>query len=195
MKSRCYGYIWFQNEKAAKLALEDSASMPYQVDFFKPMCIRECEPRSTNNQCTMLISNYPEDYNEKALRNLIGDETIQSIRFSKKKSEVTFKSVLLAKRAEVLDGCPFRDRKLSCRPIDLQAKEKLATDLKETYGSNNLYIKELPKHLPPLQVRRAFARYGRISSFNLIDKPSFATNIAFVGYYDPSHAATALSCV
>lgn len=74
-KSRCYGYIWFINEKACSATLADAANLPYSVELFKPMCIRECEPRS-KNQCTMLISNYPEDYDERALKILIGEDTI-----------------------------------------------------------------------------------------------------------------------
>lgn len=46
--------------------------------------------------------------------------------------------------------------------------------MKENQGGlNNLYIKDLSKIYSNDRVRRAFALYGKISSFSLINKPEF----------------------
>lgn len=58
-------------------------------------------------------------------------------------------------------------------------------------GLNNLYVTDIPKELIDVQVRRTFARYGKISSFSLVSKEQFATNIAFVGFMNPEHARAA----
>jgi RNA recognition motif-containing protein len=60
---------------------------------------------------------------------------------------------------------------------------------------NNLYVKSLAKELTADELRRAFARYGKISSFNLVNKPEYSTNIAFVGFVYPDNAKAALENV
>ena len=57
---------------------------------------------------------------------------------------------------------------------------------------NNLYVKDLDKQFDETKVRRAFAMFGKIQSFKLLNKPEFTTNIAFVAYVDPKNAASAL---
>lgn len=60
---------------------------------------------------------------------------------------------------------------------------------------NNLYVKSLAKELTADELRRAFARYGKISSFNLVNKPEYSTNIAFIGFVYPDNAKAALENV
>lgn len=45
-----------------------------------------------------------------------------------------------------------------------------------------MYVKDLSKEANSDIVRRAFARYGKISGFSLVNKEQFTTNIAFVSY-------------
>lgn len=55
----------------------------------------------------------------------------------------------------------------------------------------NLYVANLPKSLDEVTVRRVFARYGKISSYKLISKAQFSTNIAYVGYFSHTNASRA----
>lgn len=72
----------------------------------------------------------------------------------------------------------LHDTELSGQRLQIQAKEQPSEEEEQcqkpaidNQGLNNLYLKDLPKHVTNEQVRRAFARYGRISSFSLVDKP------------------------
>ena len=56
-------------------------------------------------------------------------------------------------------------------------------------------MKSLGKELSGDDIRRAFARFGKISSFNLVNKPEFSTNVAFVGFVNPDHAKAAFENV
>jgi RNA recognition motif-containing protein len=56
-------------------------------------------------------------------------------------------------------------------------------------------VKSLGKELSGDEIRRAFARFGKISSFNLVNKPEFSTNVAFVGFVNPDHAKAAFENV
>jgi len=58
-----------------------------------------------------------------------------------------------------------------------------------------LYIKNIPKHLTSTEVRRIFARFGKISSFSLVNKEQFSTNICYVGFMNPNHAKSAFETV
>ena len=60
-------------------------------------------------------------------------------------------------------------------------------------GPNNLYLSGLSKqHDDEFLLRRTFATFGKISSFKLISKPEFTTNIAYLAYVNPAHAKFAL---
>jgi RNA recognition motif-containing protein len=56
-------------------------------------------------------------------------------------------------------------------------------------------VKDLCKTATEDQVRRVFARFGKISSFNLVNKDTFPTNIAFVAYYNSENAKLAFDNV
>ena len=77
------------------------------------------------------------------------------------------------------------------------AKAKPVASYEEHFANqkNNLYVRGLPKHVAALEVRRMFARYGRISSFSLVDKPTFTTNIAYVGFQQAVHAKQCLESI
>lgn len=53
-------------------------------------------------------------------------------------------------------------------------------------------MSNLPKTLSELSVRRVFARFGKISSMKLVDKPQFKTNVAYIGYFAHANAALAI---
>ena len=50
----------------------------------------------------------------------------------------------------------------------------------------------MPKSLDEISVRRVFARFGKVSSMKLVNKPTFSTNVAYVGYFVHSQAARAM---
>jgi hypothetical protein len=54
-----------------------------------------------------------------------------------------------------------------------------------------MYVRDLDKALDENQVRRAFAMFGKIQSFRLLNKPEFTTNIAFVAYSSSLNATLA----
>ena len=56
----------------------------------------------------------------------------------------------------------------------------------------NLYVQNLAKSLDEVTLRRVFARFGKISSFKLVSKAQYATNIAYAGYFSHANAARAL---
>ena len=56
-------------------------------------------------------------------------------------------------------------------------------------------MSNLPKTLDELTVRRVFARFGKISSMKLVDKPDYKSNVAYIGYFAHAHAARALKSV
>ena len=85
-----------------------------------------------------------------------------------------------------LAGCSLRIKPLN----DHQA----VTEFSES-GDTNLYLKDIAKSATASQVRRALAVYGRLSSFNLVNKPEFMTNIAFASFVSPVHAKQAFSNV
>ena len=59
-------------------------------------------------------------------------------------------------------------------------------------GLNNLYVSGLDKNMSELDVRRTFGRFGKISSFKLVSKSEYLSNIAFIAYLNPEHAKQAL---
>jgi RNA recognition motif-containing protein len=54
---------------------------------------------------------------------------------------------------------------------------------------------DLDKSFDESQVRRAFAAFGKIQSFRLVNKPEFTTNIAYVAYTCPRNAKLAFDNV
>ena len=57
------------------------------------------------------------------------------------------------------------------------------------HTQNNLYVGGLPKFIDndnsETAYRKIFARYGKISSFKILDKANFPCNVAFVAYKYP----------
>lgn len=81
-KSKGYGFVWFTTESACKSALT-SKQLPYQVELYQPICLRQLESLSaledTPNKAaskTVVIAGYPRSYKEQNLRSLIGSDTI-----------------------------------------------------------------------------------------------------------------------
>lgn len=151
--------MWFSTEKACSKALAQSDYLPYPVQLYKSFCLRACEPvTQTCNKSTISISGYPKDYTEKQLAELLGEDSIKKMIFTKLKSEVTFKNPQWAKKMMIIDGVPIGGNKLVVRPLgDSEAPKKV-----ESIGLTNLYVKDLQKEVLSDNVRRAFARYGKI---------------------------------
>lgn len=192
-KSKGYGFVWFTTESACKSALL-SKQLPYQVELYQTICLRQVESLSaleeTPNKSaskSVVIAGYPRSYNEQNLRSLIGSETIESIKMGLIKAEVTFKSNKLAQQALIIDGVPIEGKKLSVKPLGLLAKSEPTPS-----GLNNLYVSQLDKSLSEADLRRSFARFGKVSSFKLVSKAEYPTNIAYVAFANPDHAKKAL---
>lgn len=138
-----------------------------------------------------MIKGYPSSFTEEQLKELIGPDTIKKVKFSYSVAEVTFVSVKMAKQALIIDGVKISGNKLSVRPLDDGKSREQVKVKPPSTEANNLYVQHLPKDQSEVQVRRAFARFGRISSFRLVSKEQFSTNIAFVGFSNPDHAKAA----
>lgn len=192
-KSKCYGYVWFTTEKACAKALEASSYLPYSVKLFKSFCLRACEPQSTSNKCSVSITGYPASFTEKDLTELIGADKIKKINFTTKKAEVTFKSAKWAQSVLIIDGVLISGNKLLVKHIGEDQTE--AQGKTESVGLTNLYVKDLSKEATSEIVRRAFARYGKISGFSLVNKEQFTTNIAFISYASAEKAKHAFENV
>ena len=72
-----------------------------------------------------------------------------------------------------------------------------ATEIEDEKANNNLYVRGLPLDIDgdtdPIRIRRICARFGRITSFKLIQNPKFSTNIAYVAYKYAPQAEHALN--
>lgn len=141
----------------------------------------------------MCISGYPASFSEKELTELIGADKIKSICFTSKKAEVTFKSAKWAQSVLIIDGVPISGNKLCVKTVGNDKTTETAKP--ESVGLTNLYVRDLSKEATSEKVRRAFARYGKMSSFSLINKEQFTTNIAFVSYVSADQAKNALENV
>lgn len=75
--SRCYGYVWFLNEKSCLDALKDKNKLGYAVQLYQAFCLRQIEKMnmgcSTNSNlmnsdftpsCSVIISGYPSSLTE-----------------------------------------------------------------------------------------------------------------------------------
>lgn len=58
----------------------------------------------------------------------------------------------------------------------------------ELDGPKNLYVRDLDKDLTETDVRQKFARFGKVKSLKLVSHIQFATNIAFIAFFNSSHA-------
>lgn len=134
-----------------------------------------------------MIAGYPPSFKEKELMQLIGADTIKEVCMKKNRAEITFKSVKLAQSSLAIDGVSLKGSRLSVKPV-IASQD---VDLSALVGPNNLYIRDLSKEFDEQQVRRAFAKFGKISSFRLLDKSEFTTNVAFVAYLNPQNATLA----
>ena len=106
------------------------------------------------------------------------------------KAVVTFKSSKLAQQALIIDGVPIEGKSLIVKPLGLLAKSEPTPS-----GLNNLYVTQLDKSLSEVDLRRSFARFGKVSSFKLVSKAEYLTNIAYVAFANPDHAKKALQHV
>ena len=78
----------------------------------------------------------------------------------------------------------MKNGKLSVKPLIASAEFEVSRE----QGPSNLYVRDLDKSYDEAQVRRAFAMFGKIQSFKLVNKAEFTTNIAFVAYACPRNA-------
>jgi len=133
--------------------------------------------------------------------------------FQFRQAEIVFFKEEDARKALLLDGVRVQGCRLSVKPspssaaplTSLNAQKPLnAQQLRsETLvqakppagAKNNLHVSQLPKELDENQVRRAFANFGRISSFKLVSKENYSNNIAYVAYSNPLHAQRAFESV
>jgi RNA recognition motif-containing protein len=163
--------------------------LPYPVQLYKSFCIRACEPATgANSKSTVTISGYPDTFTEKDLTELLGADKIKKVIFTSKRADVTFKSSKWAQKVLIIDGVPIGGSKLTVKSLT-EAAEPVKSE--SAVGLTNLYVKDLAKEATSEQVRRAFARYGKISSFSLINKEQFTTNVAFVSYVGADKAKNA----
>lgn len=102
------------------------------------------------------------------------------------KAEVTFKSNKLAQQALIIDGVPIEGKTLSVKPLGVVVKSEPTPT-----GLNNLYVSQLDKNLSEADLRRSFARFGKVSSCKLVSKIEYPTNIAYVAFANPDHAKQA----
>jgi len=72
----------------------------------------------------------------------------------------------------------MKNSKLSVKPLIASAELEVSRE----QGPSNLYVRDLDKSYDEAQVRRAFAMFGKIQSFKLVNKAEFTTNIAYVAY-------------
>lgn len=102
------------------------------------------------------------------------------------KAEVTFKSKKLAQQALIIDGVPIEGKILSVKPLGLVVKSEPTPT-----GLNNLYVTQIDKNLSETDLRRSFAKFGKVSSCKLVSKDEYPTNIAYVAFANPDHAKQA----
>lgn len=188
-KSKCYGYVWFQTELGCSKALA-CTDLPYKVQLYKQYCLRALEPHTAkpSKPNTALISGYPRSFTPSHLSEMLGAEAILQIALTKDGAEVTFKSAKWYKMALEVDKTPIGENHvLRVTPLQDQKLDQI-----DDSESVNLYLKDLKKDATPLQVRRTLALFGRLQSFNLINKPEYSTNIAFATFASSSCAKRAL---
>ena len=137
----------------------------------------------------MVVAGYPKTFTKAQLCDLIGSDTIFKCEWTPCKTEVTFKTQELAQQSLIIDGVTIQNKKLSVKPLVAGKNDKPES----AAGPNNLYVQGLPKELSETEVRRIFAKFGRITSIKLLNKLEFTTNIAYVAFSNPEHAATALA--
>lgn len=177
--SRGYGFVWFTTERACRLALKPN-EVPYKTMLYRDYCLRAVEPMfgKTDREKTVVISGYPTFFKEKELLQLMGAEKIEKISLKKNRAEITFYTVKDFKTSLSIDGVAVKNGKLSVKPLIVTGNVDSSSEM----GPNNLYVRELDKAFDESQVRRAFAMFGKIQSFRLVNKIEFTTNIAYVAY-------------
>ena len=159
------------------------------MQLYKSFCIRACEPATGgSSKSTVIISGYPDTFTENELTELLGADKIKKVIFTSKRADVTFKSSKWAQKVLIIDGVPIGGSKLTVKSLTEAAEP---VKLESAVGLTNLYVKDLAKEATSDCVRRAFARYGKISSFSLVNKEQFTTNVAFVSYVSADKAKNA----
>lgn len=116
------------------------------------------------------------------------------------KAEITFSDPEITKQALLLDGVYIGPNRLNVQislpkfELSRPNKPTFKTLIKEREKDElqNLFVSNVPKSLDEIAVRRVFARFGKVSSMKLVNKPKFSTNVAYVGYFVHSQAARAM---
>jgi len=216
--SRGYGFVHYETQEAADLAIEkvngmEIAERQVKVLPFIPKKDRlaaDGEPTYTN----VFVKNIPEDFDEEALKKLLapaGNITSAVVmRNEEGKSRgfgfCNFETTEEAKKAvDDFNGHEFgedapalyvsRAQKKNEREAELRNKwEKIKMERQEKYSGVNLYVKNLDQALTEEDVRKEFETFGTITSCKIMrDDKDVSRGFGFVCFSTQDEATKAVN--
>lgn len=213
--SKCYGFVHFETEEAANLAIEKVNGMllnkfPVYVGKFIPRSARDRETGKTFNN--VYVKNFDEEYNDETLKELFAEYgPIKSAKVMTndegKSLGFGFVSFENPKDAEsavtALNGKELKNKKnlfVGCaqkkaeRQKELKKKfEKIKSEkMKETKGFN-LYVKNLDDSVTDEDLRQKFSSCGQITSAKVMMEDGRSKGFGFVCFSNINEAAKAVT--
>jgi polyadenylate-binding protein len=218
--SLCYGYVQFEKEQAATECRDAlNGKLIYEKAIGVEKFVSSKNRGSVNQKCNVYIKEFPANWNQKQVEDFIEKEFG---RFGKITSKAVAKDQKVGKYyAFVAFGTPdeakeaitglnnyeFKDEQQSRIFVDYaQSKEQRRKLLREKHqqskNETNLFIKSLTQEVTEDKLKRAFEKYGPVTSVCVrsheLSKTSptgekRALKFGFVNFQQSSHAADALN--
>lgn len=214
-ESKGYGFVHFETEEAANLAIEKVNGMllndiQVYVGKFIPKSARDREAGKTFNN--VYVKNFDEEYNDETLKDLFAEYgPIKSAKVMTndegKSLGFGFVSFENPKDAEsavtALNGKELKNKKnmfVGCaqkkadRQKELKKKfEKIKSEkMKETKGFN-LYVKNLDDSVTDEDLRQKFSSCGQITSAKVMMEDGRSKGFGFVCFSNINEAAKAVT--
>lgn len=217
--SRGYGFVHFDTEEAANLAIEKVNGMLLNgkkvfVGRFMPRAQRLKEMGETRKFTNVFVKNFPDEWDEKKLREVFGvhgeissiammtneDGKTKGFGFVAYKTPESAEAAVEALNEMEVEGTDRkmyvgRAQKKAERQAELRRKyEEAKNERLQRYQGVNLYVKNLADNVDDETLDKEFSSFGEISSAKVMrDEASRSKGFGFVCFTDPEHATRAVT--
>lgn len=208
-----YGFVHYENEKSAQLAIEGCDGKMIGNTTVSVMPFKSKAERGGNNSnyTNVFVKNIPVEFTEKDLETLFsqyGSITKSMLKQDNEKKRgfgfVNFQTPEEANKAvENLNGYEVSGKKLTvCRAQKKEEREKMLREKFEQsklerqkkFAGVNLYVKNLSDELDDDRLREEFSKFGSITSAKVMrDAASKSRGFGFVCFSTPEEATRAVT--
>lgn len=182
-----YGYVQFENEEAATRCLKGiSEKAPFDKVLFAERFVPLSKRPAANQRCNLYIKQFPDSLNAKQIEDFIDDKfgkfgkiasrgVFLDNKLNKHYSFVAFEDAEKAKEAQsALNGFEFPGTEerlfVDFAQSKFQRRQILEQQHRATVNETNIYIRSLKQGTTENEVRKAFEKYGQISSICVREK-------------------------